>query len=133
MELNDISSSRGRNAVSLLPVYLTDARAVTKYDPVSAPDGALQLSVAENQMLEDLLVPALRKFSSSDQQSGSNEVEGLFESDQIYYQPTHGRESLREASHMPPVPRNLQRPSSFGDWTFTAVALRTVGRPGALT
>ncbi len=98
VENSEISSSRGRNAVSLLPVYLTDARAVTQYDPINAPDGALQLSVAENQMLEDLLVPALRKFSTSNEQSDSNnEIEGLFESDQIYYQQTHGRQGLREA------------------------------------
>lgn len=46
-------------------------------------------------MLEDLLVPALRKFSSAS--NSSNGVEGLFQSDQIYYQPTHGREGLRTA------------------------------------
>jgi aspartate/methionine/tyrosine aminotransferase len=73
-------------------VYLTDARAVTKYHPTEAPDGSLQLSVAENQMLEDLLVPAIRKFTSS---SSSEGTEGIFHSDQIYYQPTHGREGLR--------------------------------------
>lgn len=93
---NVLSSARGRNAVSLLPVYLTDARSVTKYHPTNAPDGALQLSVAENQMLEDLLVPAMRKFASTS--SGTDSVvEGLFQSDQIYYQPTHGREGLRIA------------------------------------
>ena len=90
---NLLSSNRGRNAVSLLPVYLTDARAVTKYHPTEAPDGSLQLSVAENQMLEDLLVPAVRKFSSAT--NSKNGLEGLFHSDQIYYQPTHGREGLR--------------------------------------
>ena len=91
---NDLSSARGRNAVSLLPVYLTDARAVTKYHPTDSPEGALQLSVAENQMLEDLLVPALRKFST---QTSDQVLDGLFHSDQIYYQPTHGREGLRKA------------------------------------
>ena len=97
--VTEISSSRGRNAVSLLPVYLTDARAVTKYDPVNAPNGALQLSVAENQMLEDLLVPALQRFSQTvDENDLDIDYEqGLFQSDQIYYQPTHGREGLREA------------------------------------
>jgi aspartate/methionine/tyrosine aminotransferase len=92
---SDISSARGRNAVSLLPVYLTDARSVTKYNAQSSPNGALQLSVAENQMLEDLLVPALRKFSS--ECNDDTTVEGLFRSDQIYYQPTHGREKTRLA------------------------------------
>lgn len=90
-QIEEISSSRGRNAVSLLPVYLTDARAVTKYHPIDAPNGALQLSVAENQMLEDLLVPAIQKYSVDDNNNGN------FESDQIYYQPTHGRPSLRDA------------------------------------
>mmetsp|Transcript_17843 Transcript_17843/g.20614 ORF Transcript_17843/g.20614 Transcript_17843/m.20614 type:complete len:609 (-) Transcript_17843:42-1868(-) len=98
VDVREISSSRGRNAVSLLPVYLTDARAVTKFDPVSAPNGALQLSVAENQMLEDLLVPALRKFSTAAANSNNDgDLGGLFDSDHIYYQPTHGREGLREA------------------------------------
>jgi hypothetical protein len=41
------------------------AHAAKKYSP-SLPDSALQLSVAENQMLEDLLlVLALMEFSSS--------------------------------------------------------------------
>lgn len=91
MQANDsssLSSSRAGRAVSLLPTYLTDARAVQKYCQDTAPDGALQLSVAENQMLEDLLVPALTKFSKS---------RDAFPADGIYYQPTHGRESLRMA------------------------------------
>ncbi|VEU37374.1 unnamed protein product [Pseudo-nitzschia multistriata] len=83
-----LSSSRAGRAVSLLPTYLTDARAVQKYCQSSAPDGALQLSVAENQMLEDLLVPALTKFSRARES---------FPADAIYYQPTHGREPLRNA------------------------------------
>eukprot|EP00529_Nitzschia_sp_RCC80_P019185 CAMPEP_0113453714 /NCGR_PEP_ID=MMETSP0014_2-20120614/7495_1 /TAXON_ID=2857 /ORGANISM="Nitzschia sp." /LENGTH=512 /DNA_ID=CAMNT_0000345107 /DNA_START=91 /DNA_END=1629 /DNA_ORIENTATION=- /assembly_acc=CAM_ASM_000159 len=77
---------RAKYAVSLLPTYLADARAVQKYSP-STPDGALQLSVAENQMLEDLLVPSLTKFYTTDNE---------FPADAIYYQPTHGRESLRQ-------------------------------------
>lgn len=47
-----LSSSRARNAISLLPSYLIDARSVTKYCPIHAPNGALQLSVAENQLCE---------------------------------------------------------------------------------
>ena len=85
---SSLSSSRASRAVSLLPTYLTDARAVQKYCQETAPDGALQLSVAENQMLEDLLVPALTKFSKGRE---------AFPADGIYYQPTHGRESLRLA------------------------------------
>jgi aspartate/methionine/tyrosine aminotransferase len=80
-------SRRGQNAVKLLPTYLTDARAVERYHAQTCPDGALQLSVAENQMLEDLLVPALTDFSS---QTG-------FAADLIYYQPTQGRPGLRVA------------------------------------
>ena len=87
-EESSLSSSRASRAVSLLPTYLTDARAVQKYCPSTAPDGALQLSVAENQMLEDLLVPALTKFSRT---------RDSFPADGIYYQPTHGREPLRNA------------------------------------
>jgi len=78
---------------------------VTQYDPVKAPDGALQLSVAENQMLEDLLLPALTRFSSSTTTTTSTTnpnhenatLNGLFQADQIYYQPTHGRPGLRDA------------------------------------
>eukprot|EP00980_Cylindrotheca_fusiformis_P000308 scaffold73_cov118-Cylindrotheca_fusiformis.AAC.4 len=81
-----ISAPRARRAVELLPSYLTDARAVEKYSPAT-PNGALQLSVAENQMLEDLLVPSLTEFYSSQE----------FPADAIYYQPTHGRESFRKA------------------------------------
>ena len=99
VEDHHLSSSRGRNAVNYLPDYLTDARSVTKFHPSTAPDGALQLSVAENQMLEDLLVPALTHFSSSgtETESISSAADGLFRADQIYYQSTHGRSGLRNA------------------------------------
>lgn len=81
-----VSAPRAAKAVDLLPTYLADARAVEQYSP-STPNGALQLSVAENQMLEDLLVPSLTEFSST---------QG-FPADAIYYQPTQGRESFRNA------------------------------------
>ena len=81
-----ISSSRAAKAVSLLPSYLVDARAVQKYSP-ETPHGALQLSVAENQMLEDLLVPSLMEMYSKQ----------VFPPDAIYYQPTHGRPATRKA------------------------------------
>jgi DNA-binding transcriptional MocR family regulator len=83
-----ISSRRAGAAVELLPTYLSDARAVQRYHPTEAPDGALQLCVAENQMLEDLLVPALSSFTSAPTS---------FAADMIYYQPTHGRPSARMA------------------------------------
>jgi aspartate/methionine/tyrosine aminotransferase len=86
------SSARGRRVPDLLPIYLTDARAIERYCPETCPDGALQLSVAENQMLEDRLVPALAEFSA-----GVDTAEKLFASDMIYYQPTHGRPGLRGA------------------------------------
>lgn len=85
-EPSHLSAPRAAKAVSLLPSYLVDARAVTKYSP-ETPDGALQLSVAENQMLEDLLVPSLTEFSSTQ----------AFPADAIYYQPTHGRPKTRAA------------------------------------
>lgn len=81
-----ISSPRASRAVGLLPTYLADARAVEQYSP-STPNGALQLSVAENKMLEDLLIPSLTEFYSTQ----------AFPADAIYYQPTHGRESFRIA------------------------------------
>jgi aspartate/methionine/tyrosine aminotransferase len=83
---DSIAARRAAAAVELLPAYLADARAVEKYSP-STPNGALQLSVAENQMLEDLLVPSLTEFSRTQE----------FLANAIYYQPTHGRESFRKA------------------------------------
>lgn len=77
------SSSRGQNAVGLLPSYLTDARNVTKYS-AQTPEGALQLGVAESLMLEDLLVPALNQRRNVG-------------ADTIYYQPTPGRDDFRKA------------------------------------
>jgi hypothetical protein len=77
---------RAFRAVDLLPSYLVDARAVEKYSP-ETPDGALQLSVAENQMLEDLLIPSLMEMYSTQD----------FPADAIYYQPTHGRPDTRKA------------------------------------
>lgn len=78
-------SKRGIEAVSFLPTYLADARAVERYSP-ETPDGALQLGIAENKMLEDLLVPALTKFGST-----------TFATDCIYYQQTQGRPGVRQA------------------------------------
>jgi len=77
-----LSSTRGRAAVSLLPSYLADARAVEQYCPTSNPSGALQLGVAESQLIEDWLVPAL------------NTVPEL-SADAIYYQPTPGRADFK--------------------------------------
>lgn len=79
-------SHRAKRAVALLPSYLSDARAVVKYSP-STPDGALQLGVAENQMLEDLLMPATKIFCNAT----------AFTEDCIYYQPTNGRPEVRDA------------------------------------
>lgn len=90
---NDIAaargSRRGRAAVDLLPVYLADARAVEKYHAVSCPHGALQLGVAESQLLQDdWLVPALN----------NNNMDNLVvPADAIYYQPTSGRDDLKRA------------------------------------
>lgn len=80
-----LNASRAGRAVTLLPTYLADARAVERYSPTT-PNGALQLSVAENQMLEDLIIPSLTEFFSTQ----------TFPADAIYYQPTHGREPLRK-------------------------------------
>jgi aspartate/methionine/tyrosine aminotransferase len=76
-------SARGQRAVQLLPTYLADARSVEKYSP-QYPNGALQLGVAESQMLEDWLVPALN-------------IDLKVSPDCIYYQPTPGRQGFRTA------------------------------------
>lgn len=78
---SSLSSTRGRAAVSLLPSYLADARAVEQYS-ITNPNGALQLGVAESQIIEDWLVPAL------------NTVPELT-ADAIYYQPTPGRADFK--------------------------------------
>ena len=107
LRLFSTHSKRGTDAVSALPSYLADARAVERYCPDSCPHGALQLGVAENQMLEDLLVPALTEFSSQP-----------FAADLIYYQPTQGRPSLRKA-----VAKYLERLLKVGtiDWEGVVV------------
>lgn len=79
-----ICSRRGQQAVKLLPSYLADARSVEKYSP-ETPNGALQLGVAESQLCEDWLVPAL------------NRHEVALDASCIYYQPTPGRPGLRSA------------------------------------
>jgi hypothetical protein len=83
---SSICAPRASLAVDLLPSYLGDARAVQKYSP-ETPDGALQLSVAENQMLEDMLVPSLKEMYATQD----------FPADAIYYQPTQGRPGTRIA------------------------------------
>jgi aspartate/methionine/tyrosine aminotransferase len=78
-------SSRGAAAVGLLPTYLSDARNVQRYHKDNNPNGALQLGVAENLLMEDWLLPAL-----------NNNMPDL-SADAIYYQTTHGRLGLRTA------------------------------------
>lgn len=68
--------------MDLLPTYLADARSVIPYCPKTAPQGALQLGVAESKMLEDWLVPALQDAPP-------------ISADAIYYQPTAGRAEFR--------------------------------------
>jgi len=52
-----LSSNRANRAIQLLPSYLIDARSIIQYSK-DTPDGALQLSVAENQ-LSELAIPNL--------------------------------------------------------------------------
>jgi aspartate/methionine/tyrosine aminotransferase len=80
---SSLSSTRGRAAVALLPSYLADARVVERYSP-SNSSGALQLGVAESQMMEDWLVPALNAHP-------------VVSADAIYYQPTAGREDFKQS------------------------------------
>ena len=84
-------SARGAAAPRLLPTYLADARGVAMYHAVASPDGVLQLSVAENQMVEDLLVPKLREVHAAG-------AAGDFERGQIYYQPTAGTADVAAAA-----------------------------------
>jgi aspartate/methionine/tyrosine aminotransferase len=79
-------SRRGQAAVGLLPSYLADARAVEQYHPIDAPQGALQLGVAESQLVEDWLLPKINAAATATP----------FTADCIYYQPTAGRVSLRQ-------------------------------------
>ena len=52
-----LSSNRASRAIQLLPSYLIDARSIIQYSK-DTPEGALQLSVAENQ-LSELSIPNL--------------------------------------------------------------------------
>ena len=90
---SSLSSRRGQQAVGLLPSYLADARAVETYHPVTAPSGALQLGVAESQLVEDLLVPKINALMKANHNGGDD----VFTADCIYYQPTAGRASFRQA------------------------------------
>lgn len=74
--------------MKLLPTYLADARAAQPlYHPIDAPNGALQLGVAENYMMQEHLTTELTKL-----QQNIN-----FDASQIYYQPTQGRVGTRRA------------------------------------
>jgi len=84
-----LASRRGLQAVQLLPSYLADARQVQQYHPDTAPHGALQLGVAESQLLTDLLLPALNPTTTN--------TAITLTPDCIYYQPTHGRPGTRQA------------------------------------
>jgi len=83
-ELHDISL-RGYKAPRFLPQYLSDVGEITPYDPQHNPDGHISLSVAENKMNEDMLLP---KYEEAFQG---------FPADLIYYQATAGRPEMREA------------------------------------
>lgn len=80
------ASCRGTAALDLLPSYLAGARAVPKYNAESQPDGLLNLSVAENRMLEDMLVPRVNAVASTE-----------FPASGIYYQNTQGLDEVRNA------------------------------------
>ena len=81
--MSTLSSIRGRAAVGLLPSYLTDARTVSRYSPITNPNGALQLGVAESKLMEDWLLPML------------NTNHPIIPEDAIYYQPTAGRDEFK--------------------------------------
>ena len=110
-----LSSKRAHEATSYLPSYLLDARSIQKYHPVTSPEGALQLSVAENQLSEvplknvklvghggpsgDLtLMDVLSALASSSapKPSSSEQTSHVFDREMIYYQPTQGTTGLRK-------------------------------------
>jgi hypothetical protein len=95
-----LSSKRGRDAPTYLPSYLRDARNVEIYHPTLRPNGAIQLSVAENYMMEDWLLPAFHDSMHS--------RTPFFTSDSIYYQPTQGREDFRQVLCNVTLPYILQ-------------------------
>lgn len=96
-----LSSKRGRDAPTYLPSYLRDARNVEMYHPTLRPNGAIQLSVAENYMMEDRLLPAFHDREHILTTS-------FFTSDSIYYQPTQGREDFRRILCSVTLPYILQ-------------------------
>lgn len=100
--LPGVASRRGREAPTLLPTYLSDARGVETYDAELRPDGVLQLSVAENQMISDWLVPKIRSISATPASPAHGGGAGLFEQGDIFYQQTHGTARCRAAvaAHM---------------------------------
>ncbi|KAL3777955.1 hypothetical protein ACHAWO_011771 [Cyclotella atomus] len=120
-----LSSNRAQKATSFLPSYLLDARSITKYHPVTSPEGALQLSVAENQLSEVplrnvkllgytsekenlTLMDVLSALASSSKVKPSQDSKELplslsssndghvFDREMIYYQPTQGTMGLRK-------------------------------------
>ncbi|KAL7541439.1 hypothetical protein ACHAXR_011642 [Thalassiosira sp. AJA248-18] len=132
-----LSSNRAQAAIKLLPSYLIDARAITQYSPAT-PEGALQLSVAENQLSElpvgglvgieestqaggiatvgkkDMrLVDVLSQLASSNIARPSDDgarAMHVFERDMVYYQPTQGVPGLRQG--MADYLQSLLLPSS---------------------
>jgi len=112
-----LSSSRAHKATSFLPSYLLDARSIQKYHPVSSPEGALQLSVAENQLSEvplknmkllgsssvecdvtlmDVLSTSASSNAPKPSQEDDHAPQHVFDREMIYYQPTQGTEGLRK-------------------------------------
>lgn len=77
-------SERGQQVAGFIPNYLKDARDIETYSAADSPDGALQLGVAESLMLEDWLLPVFNRQELH-----------TFQSDQIYYQATLGRQDFR--------------------------------------
>lgn len=104
-------SRRGAAAPGLLPTYLKDARGVQTYDPVLRPNGVLQLSVAENQMVGSLLTPKLKSIQAEPyKQDGT---QGLFDRSLIFYQQTNGMPECRAA-----IAQHMTRVLNNHEYTF---------------
>lgn len=98
-------SNRGQNICVHFPDYRSRVENTILFDPDSSPNGPVDLSIAENYMLEDLLIP---KFSSTSAKIG-------FPSDLIYYQHGSGRLELRKA-----FASYMNRIVSRGEYMFQA-------------
>lgn len=103
MRCSSTGSKRGASVVGLLPNYLLDARSITKYHAVNAPKGAIQLGIAETQLMQEHNIKVLNGFCVNGAEIPSTA---------IYYQSTSGRDDVKESvgsfiQYITDVPQDL--------------------------